>query len=49
MRVIRERLSICVCDSLPFGLKGEMWDLNVHVYVPDHCLVLTLPNLVCQQ
>ena len=31
MRVFRERLSICVCSSFPFGFKGGMWDLIVLV------------------
>ena len=36
VRVFRERLSICVCASFPFGFEGWMWDLIV--LVPDHCL-----------
>ena len=35
-RVFRERLSICVCASFPFGFEGGMWDFIV--LVPDHCL-----------
>ena len=38
--VLRGRLSICECASLPFGLGGGMWDLIV--LVPDHCLSLCL-------
>ena len=34
--VFRERLSIYVCASLPFGFEGRMWDLIV--IAPDHCL-----------
>ena len=29
MRVFRERLSICVCASVPFSFEGGMWDLVV--------------------
>ena len=25
VRVLRERLSICVCASFPFGYEGRMW------------------------
>ena len=38
VRVFRERLSICVCASVFFGLEGGMWDLDLIVFVPDHCL-----------
>ena len=31
----RERLSICVYASFPFGFEAGMWDLIV--LVPDHC------------
>ena len=34
VHVFRERLSICVCPSFPFGFEGGMWD----VLIPDHCL-----------
>ena len=27
---------MCVCESLPFGFEGGMWNMNV--LVPDHCL-----------
>ena len=33
MRVFRERWSIFVCASFPFGFKGGMW--NLIVLVPD--------------
>ena len=36
MCVFRERVSICVCDSLPLGFECGMWD--VIVLVPYHCL-----------
>ena len=34
--VFRERVSVCVCASLPFGFEGETWDLIV--IVSDHSL-----------
>ena len=34
VHVLRERLSICVCPSFPFGFEGGMWDLIV--LIPDH-------------
>ena len=34
--VLRGRLSICVCASVPFGFEGEMFALIV--LVPDYCL-----------
>ena len=36
MRVCRERLSIFVCASFPFGFEGQTWDLII--LVPEHCL-----------
>ena len=36
MHLYRERLSIYICASFPYGFKGEMWDLIV--LVPGHCL-----------
>ena len=36
MRVRRERLSVCVCVSFPFGFEGGMWDLIV--LIPDRCV-----------
>ena len=40
MRVLRKRLSncvcVCVCPSFPFGIEGRLWD--VIVIIPDHCL-----------
>ena len=36
MRVFRERLSVCVCASLPFDHSDGMWDLSV--LISDHCL-----------
>ena len=36
MRVFRERLSVCMCASFPFGFEDGMWD--VIVFVADHCL-----------
>ena len=38
VRVFRERLSICVYSSFPFGFEGGVWDLIV--IFPDHCIVL---------
>ena len=40
MRVFRERLSVYVCTSSPFGFDGGMWDLIV--LVPNHCLSFLL-------
>ena len=34
IRVFRERLSVCVCASFPFGFEGGMWELIV--LVPGH-------------
>ena len=34
--VFPERLSVCVCASVPFGSEDGMWDLIV--LVRDHCL-----------
>ena len=42
MRVFRERLSICVFASFPFGFGGGVWDLVV--LVPDHCLSFYFAN-----
>ena len=28
VRVFRERLSVCVCASLPFGFEVGVWDLH---------------------
>ena len=36
MRVLRERLSVCVCVSFSFCFKCGMWDFIVDV--PDHYL-----------
>ena len=36
VRVLCERLSVCVCVSFTFVSEGGMWDLIV--LVPDHCL-----------
>ena len=36
VRVLRERLSICVCASFTFGSEGGMWDSIVLVH--DHYL-----------
>ena len=36
MHVFRDRLSISVDPSVPFGFEGRMWDLIV--LIPDHCL-----------
>ena len=36
VRVFRERLSICVCVSFPFGNEDGLWDLIVSE--PGHCL-----------
>ena len=27
VRVLRGRLSICLCASLPLGIEGTIWDL----------------------
>ena len=40
MCVLRERLSNCVCTSLPFGIGGGMW--NVTVLIPAHFLSIYL-------
>ena len=32
MRILRERLSVCVFASRPFGFEGGMWDLIVLVH-----------------
>ena len=36
VRVFRERLSVCVSSSFPFGFEGGMWDLIL--FISDHCL-----------
>ena len=33
--VFRERLSVCVFASFPYGFEGGVWDL---IFIPDHCL-----------
>ena len=33
MRVFRERLSVCLFASFPYGFEGGMWDLIV--FIPD--------------
>ena len=38
MRVFRERLSICMCASFPFGFEDGVWDLIVLRVTLDHCL-----------
>ena len=38
--IVRERLSICVCPSCPFGFEGGVWDLIV--FNPDYCLSIYL-------
>ena len=35
MRILLERLSVCVFASRPFGFEGGMWDLIVLVH--DYC------------
>ena len=32
VRVFRERLSISVCASFPFGFEGGMWDHRISTY-----------------
>ena len=29
VRIFRESLSICACNSFPFGFEGRMWDFIV--------------------
>ena len=36
LSVFRERLSIFVCLSFPFGFEDGMWDLII--LIPDHSL-----------
>ena len=36
--VFRERLSVCMCVSFPFGFKGGMWDLILLVPGPFHSI-----------
>ena len=43
MCVFRERLSIFMCASFPFGFEGGMWGLIV--LVPDHCLSLYFSSI----
>ena len=38
--VFRERLSVYICGSFPFGLENGMWYLNVLVLV--YCLAFAL-------
>ena len=33
--VFRERLSVCVFASFPYGFEDGVWDL---IFIPDHCL-----------
>ena len=48
MRVFRERLSICICASFPFGFEGRVWDLIVLVpRVPHYCLSIYFISLIC--
>ena len=43
MRDFRASLLICVCASFPFGFEGGVWDLIIHVLVPDHGLPCYYP------
>ena len=36
MQVYRERLSMCICVSFPFGSEGGMYHLIV--LIPDHSI-----------
>ena len=36
LRVSRERLSVFMCDSFPFGFEDGLW--NLIVLFPDYCL-----------
>ena len=38
VRVFRERLSVCLCASFPFGFEGGMWDLSL--LIRGHCLFI---------
>ena len=38
VRVFRERLSVCLYASFPFGFEGGMWDLSL--LIPDHSLFI---------
>ena len=39
MHVFRERLSVSVCCSFPFGFEDGVWDLII--LIPDHCLSIS--------
>ena len=43
VRAFCERLSICVCDSFPFGFEGWMSDLII--LISDHCLSIYFRHL----
>ena len=36
VRVFRDRLSVCMFASFPYGFEGCIWDLIV--FIPDHRL-----------
>ena len=43
MHVFRERFSVCLCASSPFGFEGGIWDLIV--LVPGHFLSFLLSKI----